>query len=717
MQDEKIEMSTTSDEDQEWRPPYEDVPYVGPREDKRRQETKICNGIGMSFLSMEPPHNIVLPRSFPHYSTSVAAAWFVLGPGRLAEWETRLASCSKVTGLQDPYADHPDVMVCGVLSPAKQWLYKYQDQQNWIERLEQMDYDIIPKQKRIMARREVTRLMEPELSEGIKCMVGRGQSTFDVFKEYIIDQEKLYYPPPLSGDNLYFVDGLYAEILRTKPTEENQEGIDEVYGLNGVVMCKHCKRTAQYSHREGKWYCKLCRQLDYWYKHDDDAINLGQCEQCQNLGIAGYECWYCTPVKEPDFSIEYLKRKFGHQDLKDAPIWWFLSQFSRESLYDDPPLENFIKFMLDHWKETTKWSHLKRWTKLPLDEPYKYMVCNDPNCPSYEKLERALFCRGCGKYFRTAPWSNKKTEFSRKPYYVEENDELVVKWIITGEESWEKQTVHHHSDPYFKSKRMYQDEMFAIQTKFADKIQYALNMTPMPVEFLKEVPIQKEESEENEPKHSTSDSGTPLFVRIKPNVQIPRCILVEDKRRATTFTTRMHKIARPNIPNKYMSNAIYHNGIILRRSHSIQICTQFWTTSDFQTDTQFYIGYPSIQEYKEQQQMWEMYAKRPPFTPRTYNNYDPELEPVIDENGNKIPSDKYKALDALFEKNGGNKNFVSKYAEVTRNLNTNLKRELEDDNKKLDIMEDEGQYDRKPAPKTNTETPPCQRRKAQCNIH
>ena len=678
--DENVDMSETTEEEQEfsdedihlWNHQYVDLPYSGPYIDEKRVEIEVLNENDSALLVGSTAS--IQPGNYARYSNRIQREWERRGSERLIEWKNALVIASAVSVLlgrptDGPSGDQPDMMISGVLTPTGQWIYKYADQEMWTNRARSLHYMMMNPRDRRNIRTEVLYGdgIEDNYYAGLQAMfrpthelerwAGR------VFEQYILSEEKQYYPPPFKADNLQFIDGNYAELT----FQHNGSFVAHV--LDGVLKCKHCKRRAKYSHREGKWYCEICRQLDYWYKHDDDCINLGWCVECENFGIAGYECWYCTVRQEPMLNVDYLFKRFGHRDLKEAPIWWMIFSFSNERLWLDPAIENFMKYMMDHHTEIAHWNSMKEWASKPVDKDliyFKYMVCNDPKCDRYEKMERSFFCRGCGKDYKTAPWSTAADGFCRVPIFKEQHDGLKASWMIVAEESWMTQNGINHKDPFYMSAVDYLTEIFGIIRKHPDKVEYlsSFERKKIPMEELIEQSTNETSGKGRKPKRRDlyTSWGSSRFIRVVPNIKIPRCLLVEDQRRSTNFTMRFIKISRED----YNPFFIYHNDIIRTGRRELEANTEHWTTPDFIGKSPFYIGKPASSELEEEYNMWRTEAKNHPFTPRKGNYYDPTLEPSIDENGDKISKDKYAALDQLFMKNGGNTNFISTYQEATK---------------------------------------------------
>ena len=232
--------------------------------------------------------------------------------------------------MTEEYGKTEELMVCGALTPMNHWIYKYKKQPEWFKLFLEMDSHMRILPERRQNRRDVEIELDWYLEQGVKCLTGIEALNYQAHKSYILEEERLYYPPPFTAKNLEFADNIYAEVTVRKLPEETEGSPDEdreklkVQALDGRLMCKHCKKSVQYSHREARWYCKQCRQFDEWYKNDRDCINLGQCTACKNLGIAGYECWYCTPRVIPELSVSYLKKEIrisrskGRTNMVDA---------------------------------------------------------------------------------------------------------------------------------------------------------------------------------------------------------------------------------------------------------------------------------------------------------------------------------------------------------------------------------------------------------------
>lgn len=191
--EEDAEMSGNPEEEQEtqdqrrraWQRPYQNVSNLGSREDGGRREIEVCTGREVGFRSMESPHEHVATDNYADHSNQVANAWTMTGPERLEKWELLLAPGPRVTRLQTRASDQPELSISGLKTPSAHWIYKYEDQEVWVNKLEGLDYHMLQSSVRKSLRRSILNNLRPEFYDGFNCMLGSGQDRYQVFKHYL----------------------------------------------------------------------------------------------------------------------------------------------------------------------------------------------------------------------------------------------------------------------------------------------------------------------------------------------------------------------------------------------------------------------------------------------------------------------------------------------------------------------------------------------------
>ena len=318
--------------------------------------------------------------------------------------------------------------------------------------------------------------------------------------------------------------------------------------------CYNCGGIMSYKNDSTKLYnCYKCDYLETLYKalEHNAGLYIGWCPDCENIGPALHNCYYCLR-KIGTSSEAHLKKNVLKEALYAADMK--LSPARRAELH------NFIKYLEENVSEQLKWKeNLKNFS---VTMTYTVQVNIIP-CDNVLHNENSSACRHCQKALQVwknnSPGVNGKYEHKmymtariRTPEELGENDEdqVQLNMIMTTDRNTERKHV-----------------------QFLELIKNLENMTHVDVKYI----IQKEEDEpkpnfgtfEPEPKHRFRDKryktkhGHHLyrFIPVWPPMKIPLSLLhptVKEMRNGDKYANDLTKEDVKGDPDNLINSMVRH---------------------------------------------------------------------------------------------------------------------------------------------------------------